>query len=77
MGSGTVLGHPTPSHGDKMKRRERAVTLKLKGRSTFPESLLCDGLPSTARTLLGLAGSHLKQGTSLSMTMGLSYGRWH
>lgn len=45
------------------------VTLKLKGRSTFPESLLCCGLPSTAkatRTLSGLAGRLPKVGDTLS-----------
>ena len=65
VGFGMALGHPTPSHGNEMKTGGRAVTLKPKGRSTFPESLLCDGPPSTAkaaRTLADLAGRLPTQG---------------
>lgn len=49
------------------------MTPKLKGRSTFPQSLLCDGLPNTAkatRTLAGLACRSPKGGNALSCSHG-------
>lgn len=73
VGLGMVPEHPTTSHGNEMKTRGRAVTLKPKGRSTFPESLSCDGLPSTAkaaRTLMGLAGRSPKGRDALSRSHG-------
>lgn len=65
-------GHPAPSRSKKMKRVGRAVTVKLKGRSTFPESLFCDGLPNTATasgTLAGLVAGHLKGGRADTLNL--------
>lgn len=75
------LGAFHSSVGNEMTAGGRAVILKPKGRSTFPESLLCGGLPSTAkaaRTLAGLAGRSPEGGTPSAAAVRLSHGtgRW-
>lgn len=63
-GDSVGLGKATPSHGNDRKAGGRVLILKMKDSSTFPKSLVCGGLPRTAKAARTLAGlTYLKQGT--------------